>query len=173
MRDPVRDVGCGTGAQVHSVPESWPLKGKPERRGLLHWEKPGRSAEAFSVWPKSRPYSWVWGSRSLRTTCAKTSRSTSVPAVSTTGPPPALTVMPFSTMVTAETATPPAALVVTLPLNVVVPPFVIESDAALQPILGDRLSDRCVVVQAQAVDEAVRRLQALGHMPSVVTEGGE
>lgn len=47
----------------------------------------------------------------------------------------------------------------------------IESDAALQPILGDRLSDRCVVVQAQAVDEAVRRLQALGHMPSVVTDG--
>ena len=36
----------------------------------------------------------------------------------------------------------------------------IENDAMLQPILGDRLSDRCIVVQAQSINDAVRRLQA-------------
>lgn len=44
----------------------------------------------------------------------------------------------------------------------------IESDAALQAFLGERLSDRCIVVQPQAVSEVVRRLRALGHMPRVL-----
>ncbi|GMW00965.1 MAG: hypothetical protein AMXMBFR84_21020 [Candidatus Hydrogenedentota bacterium] len=44
----------------------------------------------------------------------------------------------------------------------------IESDKALQNWLGDRLSDRCIAVQPQAVAEVVRRLKALGHMPRVM-----
>jgi hypothetical protein len=49
-------------------------------------------------------------------------------------------------------------------------PFVlteIESDAAIQRFLGERLSDRSIVVQPQAVGEVVRRLQSLGHLPRV------
>ena len=49
-------------------------------------------------------------------------------------------------------------------------PFVlteIESDAAIQRFLGERLSDQCIVVQPQAVGEVVRRLQSLGHLPRV------
>ena len=44
----------------------------------------------------------------------------------------------------------------------------IESDATLQRLVGDRLSDRCVAVQPQAVTEVVARLKALGHMPRVL-----
>jgi hypothetical protein len=44
----------------------------------------------------------------------------------------------------------------------------IESDPTLQPFLGQRLSDRCVAVQPDAVPHVVRRLQALGHMPRVL-----
>lgn len=44
----------------------------------------------------------------------------------------------------------------------------IESDASIQPFLGQRLSDRCVAVQPDAVPQVVRRLQSLGHMPRVV-----
>ncbi len=43
----------------------------------------------------------------------------------------------------------------------------IESDSAIQRFLGERLSDRCIAVQPQAVSEVVRRLQSLGHMPRV------
>ena len=43
----------------------------------------------------------------------------------------------------------------------------IESDAGLQPFLGDRLSDSCITVQPQAIQEVTRRLQSLGHMPRV------
>ncbi|MCC6486793.1 MAG: hypothetical protein IT364_04775 [Candidatus Hydrogenedentes bacterium] len=49
-------------------------------------------------------------------------------------------------------------------------PFVlteIESDAMLQPFLGERLSETSVAVQPQAVADVVRRLQSLGHMPRV------
>ena len=43
----------------------------------------------------------------------------------------------------------------------------IESDAGLQPFLGDRLSETCIAVQPQAIQEVTRRLQSLGHMPRV------
>lgn len=43
----------------------------------------------------------------------------------------------------------------------------IENDSALQPFLGERLSDRCIAVQPQAVPEIMRRLHAMGHMPSM------
>lgn len=43
----------------------------------------------------------------------------------------------------------------------------ITSDPALQPFLGEKLSDTCVVVQPQAAPEVVQRLRALGHMPCV------
>lgn len=42
-----------------------------------------------------------------------------------------------------------------------------ESDAGLRPFLGERLSDTCVAVQPQAIQEVTRRLQALGHLPRV------
>lgn len=44
----------------------------------------------------------------------------------------------------------------------------IESDSALQPFLGERLSDCWIAVQPQALPEVVRRLQSLGHLPKVV-----
>ena len=44
----------------------------------------------------------------------------------------------------------------------------IESDASLRVFLGERISDRCVAVQPQAVEEVVRRLRTLGHMPRVL-----
>lgn len=44
----------------------------------------------------------------------------------------------------------------------------IESDTALQPFLGQRLSDCCIAVEPQSVADVVRRLQAMGHMPRVV-----
>jgi hypothetical protein len=44
----------------------------------------------------------------------------------------------------------------------------IENDAHLRMFLGDRLSDCCVAVQPQAIDEVVSRLKALGHIPKVV-----
>jgi hypothetical protein len=44
----------------------------------------------------------------------------------------------------------------------------IENDSSLQPFLGQRLSELCVVVQPEAVPQVVRRLQGLGHMPRVV-----
>lgn len=44
----------------------------------------------------------------------------------------------------------------------------IESDSALQPFLGERLTDTCIAVQPQAVTDVLRRLQALGHLPMVV-----
>jgi hypothetical protein len=44
----------------------------------------------------------------------------------------------------------------------------IESDQSLQPFLGQRLSERCVAVQPEAIPHIVRRLQGLGHMPRVV-----
>lgn len=43
----------------------------------------------------------------------------------------------------------------------------IESDAGLRPFLGEQLSDTCVAVQPQAIQEVTRRLQALGHLPRV------
>lgn len=45
----------------------------------------------------------------------------------------------------------------------------IESDPGLQPFLGDRLSETCIAVQPQAIQEVTRRLQSLGHMPRVRT----
>ena len=45
---------------------------------------------------------------------------------------------------------------------------VIESDPALQRLVGERLSDRCLAMQPQAVAEVVARLKAMGHMPRVV-----
>ncbi len=44
----------------------------------------------------------------------------------------------------------------------------IESDPNLRMYLGDRLSDRCIAVQPQAIEEVVTRLKSLGHMPKVV-----
>lgn len=44
----------------------------------------------------------------------------------------------------------------------------IASDGFLQAFLGERLSDTCIAVQAQAVAEVVQRLQSLGHMPRVI-----
>jgi hypothetical protein len=44
----------------------------------------------------------------------------------------------------------------------------IESDTSLQPYLGQRLSERCVAVQPEAIPQIVRRLQGLGHMPRVI-----
>ncbi|MBI4560302.1 MAG: hypothetical protein HY706_22160 [Candidatus Hydrogenedentes bacterium] len=44
----------------------------------------------------------------------------------------------------------------------------IENDAELEPFLGLRLSDRCIAIQAQAIPDVTRRLQALGHMPKVL-----
>jgi len=43
----------------------------------------------------------------------------------------------------------------------------IESDSALQPFLGARLSDNCIAVEPQSIHDVVRRLQALGHLPRV------
>jgi hypothetical protein len=43
----------------------------------------------------------------------------------------------------------------------------IESDSILAPYLGERLSECCIAVQPQAVQDVVRRLQTLGHMPKV------
>jgi len=43
----------------------------------------------------------------------------------------------------------------------------IESDPGLQPFLGDRLSDTCISVQPQAIQEVTRRLLSLGHLPRV------
>jgi hypothetical protein len=45
----------------------------------------------------------------------------------------------------------------------------IESDPALQEYLGERMSDRCVAVRPDGVQEVVRRLQSLGHMPTVAS----
>ena len=42
-----------------------------------------------------------------------------------------------------------------------------ESDAALRPFLGQRLSENTIAVQPQAIQEVTRRLQALGHLPRV------
>jgi hypothetical protein len=47
----------------------------------------------------------------------------------------------------------------------------IESDPNLRMFLGDRLSDRCIAVQPQAVEEVVTRLKALGHMPKILDTG--
>jgi hypothetical protein len=44
----------------------------------------------------------------------------------------------------------------------------IENDASLLPYLGQRLSERCVAVQPEAIPQIVRRLQGLGHMPRVI-----
>jgi len=44
----------------------------------------------------------------------------------------------------------------------------IENDLALEPFLGERLSERCIAVQPQAIPEVVRRLQSLGHLPRVL-----
>ena len=44
----------------------------------------------------------------------------------------------------------------------------IESDPALQPFLGMRLSERWIAVQPQALPEVIRRLQSLGHLPRVL-----
>ena len=44
----------------------------------------------------------------------------------------------------------------------------IEADAALRPFLGERLSETCIAVQPQAIQEVTRRLQSLGHLPRVV-----
>jgi len=44
----------------------------------------------------------------------------------------------------------------------------IENDGTLRAYVGDRLSDRCIAVQPQAVSDVVRRLQSLGHMPRVI-----
>ncbi|MBI5094739.1 MAG: hypothetical protein HZB26_20170 [Candidatus Hydrogenedentes bacterium] len=44
----------------------------------------------------------------------------------------------------------------------------IESDAALQPFLGERLSDQRIAVQPQALPEVLKRLQSLGHLPQVL-----
>ena len=49
----------------------------------------------------------------------------------------------------------------------------IENDAFLQPFLGERVSSRCVIVQAQAIPDIVRRLQALGHMPQIEDATGD
>jgi hypothetical protein len=43
----------------------------------------------------------------------------------------------------------------------------IESDTALQPFLGARLSETCIAVEPQSIQDVLRRLQALGHMPRV------
>lgn len=43
----------------------------------------------------------------------------------------------------------------------------IEADAGLQPFLGERLSDTCIAIQPQAIQEVSRRLQSLGHLPRV------
>lgn len=43
----------------------------------------------------------------------------------------------------------------------------IERDPSLKAFLGERLSDRCIAVQPQAVEDVVQRLQALGHMPRI------
>ncbi len=47
----------------------------------------------------------------------------------------------------------------------------IENDSFLQPFLGERVSPHCVIVQAQAIPDIVRRLQALGHMPQIEDAG--
>lgn len=44
----------------------------------------------------------------------------------------------------------------------------IENDPLLRLYLGERLSDRCIAVDPQAVPEIMRRLQAMGHMPSCI-----
>jgi len=43
-----------------------------------------------------------------------------------------------------------------------------ESDAGLRPFLGERLSDTCISVQPQAIQEVTKRLQSLGHLPRVI-----
>jgi len=44
----------------------------------------------------------------------------------------------------------------------------IERDPVLKAFLGERLSERCIAVQPQAVEDVVKRLQTLGHMPRVL-----
>jgi hypothetical protein len=44
----------------------------------------------------------------------------------------------------------------------------IQRDPALKAFLGDRLSGHWIAVQPQAVEDVVKRLQALGHMPRVL-----
>ncbi len=44
----------------------------------------------------------------------------------------------------------------------------IENDSQIQPFLGERITDTCIPVQPQAVQELVKRLQLLGHMPRIV-----
>ena len=44
----------------------------------------------------------------------------------------------------------------------------IQRDPTLKAFLGERLSERCIAVQPQAVEDVVKRLQALGQMPKVV-----
>lgn len=46
----------------------------------------------------------------------------------------------------------------------------IENDGALRAVIGERLSDYCIVVQPAAVQEVVKRLRALGHMPRLIGE---
>lgn len=43
----------------------------------------------------------------------------------------------------------------------------IENDSQMQAYLGDRLDERWVAVQPQAVPEILKRLKALGHLPKV------
>ncbi|HOF41975.1 MAG TPA: hypothetical protein PLD73_18040 [Candidatus Hydrogenedentes bacterium] len=43
-----------------------------------------------------------------------------------------------------------------------------ERDPVLKAFLGERLSDSCIAVQPQAVEDVVKRLQLLGHMPRVL-----
>ena len=44
----------------------------------------------------------------------------------------------------------------------------IESDSALLPFLGERVSNTCIAVQPQALPDVLRRLQSLGHLPMLV-----
>jgi len=44
----------------------------------------------------------------------------------------------------------------------------IERDPILKAFLGERLSECCIAVQPQAVEDVVKRLQTLGHMPRVL-----
>ena len=44
----------------------------------------------------------------------------------------------------------------------------IESDSILKRFIGERLSEHCIAVRPEACAEVIHRLQALGHMPSVM-----
>lgn len=44
----------------------------------------------------------------------------------------------------------------------------IESDPIIKPYLGERISDCCVAVLPHAVGEVQRRLQAMGHLPTLL-----